>query len=94
VAVVRALSAIKDRERYVLLHSDSEYAIGALTQDWKVRANKDVVVAGRALVRRFPRLRCVWVPGHAGIAENERCDALARLAIQTHRGAGQRVLRS
>jgi ribonuclease HI len=28
------------------------------------------------------RLRFEWVPGHAGIAENERCDRIAREAIE------------
>ena len=41
-AVVRALSAITDRGRHVILHSDSEYAIGALTRNWRIRANKTV----------------------------------------------------
>src|SRR5262245_30691763 len=31
-AVLRALRAIRDRDRHVILHSDSEYTIGVLTQ--------------------------------------------------------------
>src|SRR5262252_1088363 len=41
-AVVRALAAITDRVRHVILHSDSEYASGALTRNWRIRANKTV----------------------------------------------------
>jgi ribonuclease HI len=89
-AIVRALEAIKDRGRHVFVHSDSEYAIGALTLDWKPRANKELIAHGRALVAAFARLRMSWVPGHAGIAENERCDQLARAAIRDHRGASPR----
>ncbi|HSS03102.1 MAG TPA: ribonuclease H [Kofleriaceae bacterium] len=88
-AIVRALSTVKDRDRHVIVHSDSEYAIGALTTAWKIRANKQLVAQGRALAATFPRLRFEWVPGHAGIAENERCDALARAAIQAARCAAR-----
>jgi ribonuclease HI len=31
-------------------------------------------------------LRFEWIPGHAGIAENERCDVLARAAIRARAG--------
>jgi ribonuclease HI len=87
-AVVHALSAIKDRDRHVILHSDSEYTIGMLTKGWKIRANKYLIEQARDLVAAFPRLRFEWVPGHAGIAENERCDVLARAAIQAARASG------
>ncbi len=45
--VVRALSTIKDRDRYVILHSHSEYTIGMLTKDWKMRANKHLIEQAR-----------------------------------------------
>ena len=80
--MVRALAAIRDRSRYVILRSDSEYAIGALTKSWKIRANKQLIDEARALAASFERLRFEWVPGHAGVAENERCDELARAAIR------------
>ena len=86
-AVVRALSTIKDRGRHVILHSDSEYTIGALTQKWKIRANKQLVEQARELAATFAHLRFEWIPGHAGIAENERCDSLARAAIRAARSS-------
>ena len=86
-AVVRALSTIKDRGRHVILHTDSEYAIGAFTRTWKIRANKQLIEQARALAATFTNLRFEWIPGHAGIAENERCDVLARAAIQAARCA-------
>jgi ribonuclease HI len=86
-AVVGALSTIKDRGRYVILHSDSEYTIGVLTKSWKVRANKQLIEQARGLVATFANLRFEWIPGHAGIAENERCDVLARAAIQAARSS-------
>lgn len=84
-AVVRALSTIRDRTRYVIVHSDSEYTIGALTRDWKVRANKALIAQAGSLAATFDRLRFEWVPGHAGVEENERCDELARAAIRAAR---------
>jgi ribonuclease HI len=90
-AVVRALSTIKDRGRHVILHSDSEYAIGALTKDWKIRANKHLVEHARALAATFSRLRFEWIPGHAGISENERCDELARASISVARSAPRSI---
>ena len=84
-AVARALSTIKDRRRHVILHSDSEYAIGALTKTWRIRTNKHLIEQARALAATFTHLRFEWVPAHAGIAENERCDVLARAAVQAAR---------
>ena len=86
-AVVRALSAIKDRDRHLILHSDSEYTIGMLTKGWKIRANRLLIEQARELAAGFQRLRFEWVPGHAGVAENERCDVLARAAIQAARAS-------
>jgi ribonuclease HI len=80
-AMLRALEAIKDRERPVLLHSDSNYAIGVVAKGWKAKANQELVARIRALGSTFRALRFVKVEGHAGVPENERCDELARDAI-------------
>jgi ribonuclease HI len=82
-AIERALEAVsgQDRERPVLVHSDSSYAIGLLSKGWKARANTDLVARIRGLARSFSNLRFVKVRGHAGVAENERCDVLARTAV-------------
>jgi ribonuclease HI len=84
-AMLRALEAIKDRDRPVLLHSDSNYAIGVVGKGWKAKANQELVARIRALGATFRALRFVKVEGHAGVPENERCDELAREAI-TGRG--------
>ncbi len=84
-AVVRALSSIKDRTRRVILHSDSRYTIGSLTQNWKARVNKELIAHARELAAAFGDLHFEWVPGHSGVAENERCDELARAAIRSGR---------
>ena len=81
-AILRALEAIKDRRRPVIVYSDSSYAIGVLSMGWKAKANKDLVEKIRQLLREFPNLEFVKVAGHAGVPENERCDELARQAIE------------
>jgi ribonuclease HI len=47
-----------------------------------------VVLQARELALTFSHLRFEWIPGHAGIAESERCDVLARGAIQVARSSG------
>jgi ribonuclease HI len=72
-------------DRPVLVHSDSSYAIGLLSQGWRAKANAELVDRLRSLTRRFPHLRFVKVKGHAGVPENERCDELARQAVASRR---------
>ena len=86
-AVERALDLIPEaeRKRPVAVHSDSTYVIGLLARGFKAKANAELVERLRAKTRAFPRLRFVKVEGHAGVPENERCDALAREAIATRR---------
>lgn len=83
-AIEVALDAIPApaRGRLVLVHADSSYAIGLLSQGWKAKANQELVARLRAKLSTFPNVRFVKVAGHAGVPENERCDELARQAIK------------
>ena len=82
-AIERALDALDDTDRDgpVLVHADSAYAIGVLSGAYKAKKNIDLIARIRAKVDRFPHLKFVKVAGHAGVAENERCDQLATQAI-------------
>jgi ribonuclease HI len=80
-AIVRALELCPP-ERTVVLHSDSSYALGLLGKGWKAKANQELVEHMRKLAARFRDLRLVKVAGHAGVVENERCDELARQAVE------------
>ena len=80
MAIVRALEEVP-RERTIVLHADSSYALGLLGKGWKAKANQELVERMRKLARDFHDLRLVKVDGHAGVAENERADELARTAI-------------
>lgn len=84
-AVLRGLDLVADRNRAVLIYTDSSYAIGVLSQGWKAKANTELVAEIRDALARFRNVRFVKVPGHAGVPENERCDALARGAITRRR---------
>jgi len=86
-AIKRALEEVPmgDRVRPVVVHSDSSYSIGLMTRNWKAKKNVDLVAALRKLAATFRDLRFIKVKGHAGIPENERCDELARQAIDDRR---------
>ena len=81
MAILRGLEEVRDRERPVIVYSDSAYSIGLLSKNWKAKANVELVEKLRKLVRQFVDLRFVKVAGHAGVALNERVDELARLAV-------------
>jgi ribonuclease HI len=80
--ILRAIEWIPDDGRAIVVHTDSQYAIGVLQKGWKAKVNQDLIArTKRAVEARSARL--VYVPGHQGVALNERADELAREAIQT-----------
>lgn len=80
--ILRAVEWIPNDGRAIVIHTDSQYAIGVLQKGWKPKVNQELVArAKRAVEARGARL--VYVPGHQGVALNERADELAREAIQT-----------
>ncbi len=90
-AVWRALEAIPV-DVDAVVHTDSKYAIGVLSQGWKAKANAELIARIKVQVSAHPRARFVYVPGHAGIPMNERADELAREAIRT-RGSSLQPLK-
>ncbi len=80
MAIVRALEEVP-HDRTIVLHADSSYALGLLGKGWKAKANQELVERMRKTAAPFRDLRLVKVDGHAGVAENERADELARTAI-------------
>ena len=84
LAIREALLKVKDREQmHVRIHTDSAYAIGCLTQGWKVKANKELVDEVRKLAAECARFEMRKVAGHAGVPANERADELAVRAAVT-----------
>ena len=100
-AVIEGLSALTAPSR-VDLTSDSEYVLKGLKEwlkGWKARGWKTAAkqpVKNQDLWQRLDELvaghevHFHWIRGHAGHAENERCDALAVAAIRALReGSGR-----
>ena len=98
-AAIRGLEALKE-PCHVILTSDSRYLVDAVTKGWlsswqkkgwKRAGNEPVlnvdlwqrilVLLGRHQVE------LIWVKGHAGHPENERCDRLAVAEIEKFRSA-------
>lgn len=81
-AILRAVEAIPHDGKSVVIHTDSQYSIGVLQKGWKAKANQELVASVKsAVTARGAKLQ--YVPGHAGVAMNERADALAREAVST-----------
>jgi len=80
-AIRMVLEAVRDPSREILLHTDSAYSRGVLTGAMKAQKNRELITAIQELMRRLPRLRLIWVRGHAGDPGNEEADRLARWAV-------------
>lgn len=90
LAVIVALEALKKEGIPVKIFSDSEYVVNAIKKGWlwnwqrkgfKKTANVDLWTRYIPLHNKY-KPEYVWVRGHAGHPENERCDALAVAAAQ------------
>lgn len=89
MAAIAALEALT-KPCEVELYSDSKYLVDAFNQhwidgwvkkDWKRGKNesvKNIPLWKRLLAAKAPhQVRFIWVKGHAGHPQNERCDELA-----------------
>jgi ribonuclease HI len=90
MAVIAGLGAIKKLGIPVTIYSDSKYVVEAVKQGWiwgwekkdfKNKANQDLWKRYIVLHKKYTP-EFVWVRGHAGHVENERCDQLAVSAAQ------------
>jgi len=90
MAVIKGLEALKSPSQQVTIYSDSKYVIDAIDKKWltgwvkkgfKDKKNKDLWMR-YIEVSRVHHIKLVWVKGHAGHPENERCDQLAVAAYK------------
>lgn len=95
-AVIKALALLKE-PCHVTLYSDSQYVCNAIKQGWAkkwqangwMRNKKDPALNPDLWEELLSlcdihNMTIVWVKGHAGHPENERCDALAVAAAQKY----------
>jgi len=85
LAVIVALEKLENTTEDVIITSDSKYVIDAVTKGWvfnwqrqgfKKKKNPDLWKRFLKVYRKY-KIKFVWVPGHSGHIENERCDELA-----------------
>ncbi|MDE6906623.1 MAG: ribonuclease HI [Lachnospiraceae bacterium] len=92
MAAIVGLEAL-NRPCEVELYSDSQYLVNAFNQHWienwqkknwkrgKNESVKNVDLWKRLLAAKAPHnVKFIWVRGHNGHPQNERCDALATAA--------------
>lgn len=66
----------------VAIFTDSEYSRGVLSMGWKAKANQELIAGILVKMKRRTGLSLHWVAGHAGVADNERADVLARKGVE------------
>lgn len=85
LAVIVALESVKWLQADVTIWSDSSYVVDAVEKGWVFswekknfsgKANEDLWRRFLLVFRRH-RVRFVWIRGHNGHPENERCDKMA-----------------
>ena len=85
LAVIKGLEELKVEGIPVTIYSDSKYVVDAVQKGWlwgwqktgfKNKKNIDLWKRYIPLHLKY-KPRFVWVRGHAGNVENERCDQLA-----------------
>ena len=93
LAVITGLEAVRWEQADVTIWSDSSYVVDAVEKGWVFswerkgfakKANPDLWTRFLAVYRRH-HVQFVWVRGHNGHPENERCD---RLAVAASQGPG------
>ena len=91
MAVIAGLEALKIPQSTVTVYSDSQYVVNSLEKRWvfdweknNFKNKKNADLWKRFLkVYRCHTVKFVWVRGHDGNRENERCDSLAVAAAQS-----------
>ena len=90
LAVIEALKKIKTTDIPITVYSDSSYVVDAIEKNWisswikkgyKGKKNVDLWQELVPLLQKF-KPKFIWVRGHNGHPENERCDTLAVRAAE------------
>lgn len=88
-AVIEGIKALKIKTIPIVIFSDSQYVVNAISKGWLLnwiktdfkggKKNKDLWMQYYQLSRSL-KIRIQWVRGHAENLYNNRCDALATAA--------------
>jgi ribonuclease HI len=93
LAVVKGLEALKEPCE-VDITSDSKYVVQGINEwlvnwmknSWKTAGKKPIknkeLWENYVKISKIHKIKAIWVKGHAGHEENERCDFLARDAAE------------
>jgi len=81
-AINAALLELKTTKKPVRIFTDSAYAFGVLTLNWKAKKNEDLIDSIKKSMKRFKDLKLIKIKGHAGQEGNERADYLANKAVK------------
>lgn len=85
LAVIRALEEVKTNKYKIKIYSDSKYVVESVEKGWiwnwqkknfKNKQNVDLWKIFIPLYKKYD-VKLIWVKGHDGNTENERCDFLA-----------------
>ena len=85
LAVIRALEEVKTNKYKIKIYSDSKYVVESVEKGWiwnwqkksfKKKQNVDLWKMFIPLYKKYD-VKLIWVKGHDGNTENERCDFLA-----------------
>ena len=85
LAVIRALEEVKTNKYKIKIYSDSKYVVESVEKGWiwnwqkKSFKNKQNVDLWKIFIPLYKKydVKLIWVKGHDGNTENERCDFLA-----------------
>jgi len=97
-AIIQGLEALK-RPCRVVVYTDSKYICDAINKGWLEnwkkkgwRRNRNQPLKNMEMWKKLEgllsvhKVSFVWVRGHSGHRENERCDALAKREIEKIKG--------
>lgn len=96
LAAIVSLKALKSAKQLnVFLYSDSKYLVDAVNKGWlsswtRTNWKKGKVKNIDLWLRLLPELekhkiKFIWVEGHSGVPDNERCDVLSKEAASGKR---------
>lgn len=92
LALKHALTELKQqglcRPFPITILTDSTLVVGIFSQNWRAKANRELVMEIKGMLRDLPAISFSFVRGHSGIKGNEEADALAQEAAETQEMVG------